>query len=157
MLGFFYLFATAKPVSIRNLTALFVIAYLLARVAFGNSHNGQGPRTAMEVALVLTAVCWTVPVFRLIFSMIRSGQITLHELESTSAAIKCTYVVALVLPASPIAYHLFEPTRAFTMSTLFPFMLIALLVGVVVLPMKSRWTRQGVRRVAQPSAIMRGR
>jgi cation transport ATPase len=100
MLGFAYVFLTAKPISMRRLSALFVVALILSLLVFGALHMKHSERDALFVAASLTMLVWSNPLLRALRDSLRYRRLSLDALRPVSTFVRCTYGFALV--AAPL-------------------------------------------------------
>ena len=110
-LALIYIFATAKPVSIRRLAALFVSILLMATPALEVFRVRDIKNDALVIAASLTLLAWITPLLSIVRDTIRYRSLCLERLRSVSFFVLWTY--GLALAAAPIAAmpEALNPTR----------------------------------------------
>lgn len=110
-LALIYIFATAKPVSIRRLAALFVSILLMATPALEVFRVRDIKNDALVIAASLTLLAWITPLLSIVRDTIRYRSLCLEGLRSVSFFVLWTY--GLALSAAPIAAmsEALNPTR----------------------------------------------
>jgi hypothetical protein len=130
MLGLIYIFAVAKPVSMRRLSALFVLGLLLATPILGILNVNNAPRYALWTATALTLIVWSMPLLRIAYSTVRNRALTLDALVPVSTAVQLTYWFVLVLLPVVAIGKLLCPTQVFQMAVLPRLLAIACLAAL---------------------------
>jgi hypothetical protein len=133
MLGLIYIFSTAKPISLRRLSLLFVSALVLARFVLGVLQIGQASRIATIVSVTLIIGVWIAPLFRLIRDTIRSSRLELCALDSTSGNVQCTYALAPIILTLLVVDGLLNPVHIVTISAVLRSTAIAMPLGIGLL------------------------
>lgn len=95
-LALIYIFAAAKPFSIRRLVALFTVALILATPALEILGVRSAQSNALIIATSLTLLVWSIPLFRLSRDSICSRSLTLDALRRVSEAVQLTYAFGFV-------------------------------------------------------------
>lgn len=96
MLAVIYLFATAKPISIRRLSALFIVTLMLAEPLLMALRVRNVLGDAFEMATLVTLLVWCVPLAHVIrCSLFRRALLT-EPLRNISGSVQWTYAVTLV-------------------------------------------------------------
>jgi hypothetical protein len=130
VLGYIYIFAVAKPVSMRRLSALFVLGLLLATPILGILNVSNALRYALWTATALTFVVWSMPLLRIAYSTFRNRALTLDALLPVSAVVQLTYWFVLAfLPVVAIG-KLLCPTQALQIAALPRLVAIACLAAL---------------------------
>jgi hypothetical protein len=120
MLGFIYVVLTAKPISIRRLCLLYVVAWALARFLLSILRIEPAANLSVELATTIALLVWVSPPVRLLFCILRGRRVTLEVFETVSACVQFTYGFAfLVLPATAAKIWLAAPI-ALTQASLIP-------------------------------------
>lgn len=100
MLALIYIFATAKPFSVRRLTALFVSTLLMATPFLEIFHVRNVRSDALMIGVLLTIFVWSIPLLRVLRDTVRYQSLSLGALRSVSLFVLWTYGFALA--AAPI-------------------------------------------------------
>jgi hypothetical protein len=100
-LALIYLFATAKPISIRRLSALFILTLILTITLLSTLRVQNVRADALFAAGSLTLLVWIVPPLQVLFDTMRSGSLRLDALECVSSTIQWSY--AFMVAVSPFA------------------------------------------------------
>lgn len=95
-LALIYIFAAAKPFSIRRLVALFVVALILDTQALEILRLRNAQSNALVVAASLTLLVWSIPLFRLLRDSICRRSLTLDALRPVSEFVQLTYAFGFV-------------------------------------------------------------
>lgn len=104
MYWFAYLINSAKPISIRRLTILFVLVYVGAAVVLPRPlMHGKHPISAFVIAEVITGLAWASPLIQAAFHSLTSRRIKLDALVRASGPVQFTYGFALLACATGIA------------------------------------------------------
>lgn len=133
MLGLIYIFAVAKPISIRRLSLLFGATLVAANCVYGVTHVANPPRIALETASALTILAWLAPLARAVGNSMTARQLVLDALDSASRLVQITYgsaVGTLLLMAFETIVH---PRHPHTLGVLMPTWLVSGLTGLVLL------------------------
>ena len=110
MLGFIYVVLTARPISIRRLCLLYVVAWASARFLLSILRIEPAASLAVELATAITLLVWVSPLVWLLFCVVQGKRVTLEVFESVSACVQFTYGFALlVLSAAAVKIWLSVP------------------------------------------------
>jgi hypothetical protein len=101
MFGLIYLFATAKPISVRRLSAFFVLALISANLGLRVLQITDASRNSLLIATSLVLLVWSIPLLRTLHQTVCNRSLVLDELHPVSAFVRLTY--GLALAALPIA------------------------------------------------------
>jgi hypothetical protein len=101
MLGLIYLFATAKPISVRRLSALFVLALISANLGLRVLQITDASKNSLLIATSLVLLVWSIPLLRTLHQTVCNRSLVLDALHPVSAFVRLTY--GLALAALPIA------------------------------------------------------
>jgi len=121
-LALIYIFATAKPISIRRLAALFISTLILAVPTLAIFQIRNVREGALIVAASVTLLVWSIPMLRALRDILRRW--TCPQVHTVSARIQWTYAFAiaagLILGASAMLHgtrvlHLGEFARLVAM------------------------------------------
>ncbi len=94
MLGLIYIFATAKPISMRRLSVLFVLVLISATLALRVLHVST-PRGALLTATSLTLFAWSIPLLHVMHATVSRRALSLDALRQVSAFVCWTYGCAI--------------------------------------------------------------
>lgn len=100
-LALIYVFATAKPISMRTLSALFMLALMLATTLLSILRVQNVRADALFIAASLTLLVWSIPPLQVLRGTMRCGSLRLDALQYASTTVQWSY--ALVVAATPFA------------------------------------------------------
>lgn len=107
-LALIYIFATAKPVSVRRLSTIFVGTLLLATLVQKVCHFRNAQSESLLVAASLTLLIWSIPPWQVLRDSLHQGSLTLGALRNASGCIQWTYgfvlAAILLLPFSMLSH-----------------------------------------------------
>ena len=95
MVGLIYIFATAKPISLRRLLALFAAVLVWTKFVLVLAHTTHVPHLALRTAISITALVWSAPVARAVYDTTRLHKLQLRALQPVSDTIRWSYGFAL--------------------------------------------------------------
>lgn len=132
VLGLIYIFATAKPFSVRRLTALFVSALLMAMPFLEIFHVRNVRNDALTIGALLTIFVWSIPLLRVLRDTVRYQSLSLGALRPVSPFVLWTYGFALA--AAPIIAmpEALNPTRGLRLGGLLLLVAIASFVALLL-------------------------
>jgi hypothetical protein len=131
-LALIYIFATAKPFSIRRLTALFVSALLIATPFLEIVHVRNVRNDALTIAALLTLLVWITPLLRALRDTVRYRSLSLDALRPVSAFVLWTYGFALTAAPITAASEALNPTRRLHLGVLLQVLAIASFVALLL-------------------------
>lgn len=131
MLGFIYIFATAKPISIRRLSMLFVLALISATLALRVLHVST-PRGPLLTATLVTLFVWSTPLLHIIHATIRRRALALDALGQVSGFVCWTYGFAIAAVPILAVSAILNPTHGVHLA------LPRLLVTAAIVPLAWR-------------------
>lgn len=99
MLGLIYIFATAKPISMRRLSVLFVLVLISATLALRVLHVSM-PHGALLTATSLTLFAWIIPLLHVMHATVSRRALSMDALRQVSGFVRWTYGFAIA--AMPI-------------------------------------------------------
>lgn len=108
LLALIYIFATAKPISVRRLSALFALSLMLGVPGLAILRVQDVRGDALLIATSLTLLVWSIPLLQAVCDTVRRGSLSLKALRSASTFVRWTY--GFVIAASPIALILLIPS-----------------------------------------------
>jgi hypothetical protein len=130
MLGFIYVVLTAKPISIRRICLLYVVAWALARFLLNILRIEPAANLAVELATTIALLVWVSPLVRLLIRILQGRRVTLEAFETVSACVQFTYGFALLgLPVTAIKIWLSVPI-ALTQASLIPAIVMVCVGGL---------------------------
>jgi hypothetical protein len=95
-----YIFLTAKPISLRRLSLLFVLAWAVVTVTLDTSRLRHGPTETLITATTLTLLVWCFPLIRTVTDSFQARALSLDALSPVSATIQWSY--GIVLAGTPL-------------------------------------------------------
>jgi len=129
MFGFIYVMLTAKPISIRRLCVLYIVAWASARFLLSILRIEHAASLAVELATTIALLVWVCPLVRVLYDAIFCKRIALEAFESVSACVRFTYgFVLVVLPLATVVIC-FAP-HALIQATLIRVVAVACVGGV---------------------------
>ena len=161
MLGLIYLFATARPISVRRLSALFVLVLVSANLGLRVLQIRDASRNSLLIATSLVLVVWAIPLLRALHQTACTRSPVLDALHPVSALVRLTY--GLTLAALPVAAitALCPPLRSVHLATLLRLLVTAGIAAFFAqagltlrTPRMSSAPRRGRRRAL--STVIRG-
>jgi hypothetical protein len=99
VLGFIYISATAKPISMRRLSMLFVFVLISATLVL-RVLQVRTPGGALLTATLVTLFAWSTPLFHIMHATVSRRGLSLDTLRQVSGFVCWTY--AFVIAAVPI-------------------------------------------------------
>jgi len=103
-LALIYIFATAKPISIRRLSALFTLTLILSTLVKELFSIRDGQSYALVAAASLTVIVWITPLLQVLRDSICYRRLSLRPLRPVSTVVQLTYGFALAaVPTIAIA------------------------------------------------------
>lgn len=110
MLGLIYIFATAKPISMRRLSLLFVLVLILATLVL-RVLDVSTPHGALLTATFVTLFVWSAPLLKIFYATASRRALSLDALRQVSGFVCWTYGFAIVAAASVAILAILNPTR----------------------------------------------
>lgn len=96
LLALIYVMATAKPISIRRLSALFVVVLVSANCALRMLQLGNVSRDAFWIATAISLFAWSVPLVETLRLTVCNQKLSLEALHSASDFVWWTYMCAFI-------------------------------------------------------------
>jgi hypothetical protein len=112
MLGLIYIFATAKPISMRRLSVLFVLVLISATLALRVLHVGM-PHGALLTATSLTLFAWIIPLLHVMHATVSRRALSLDALRQVSGFVCWTYGCAIAAIPIVAVSAILDPTQGF--------------------------------------------
>jgi hypothetical protein len=131
--GLVYIFLVAKPISIRRLCLLFVLALTLAMTLLSVLHAGHALKYGLAFATSVVLLAWAFPLSRAVYDSIRYRRLAIDALHPASDVVRWTYGVALVVVPIMAIGWLLEVTHVLVLGMLPRLMTLAALGGLALL------------------------
>jgi hypothetical protein len=131
-LAIIYIFATAKPFSIRRLTALFVSVLLMATPFLEIVHVRNVRNDALTIAALLTLLVWITPLVGALRDTVRNRSLSLDALRPVSVFVLWTYGFALTAAPITAVSEALNPTRGLHLGVLLGVLAIASFVALLL-------------------------
>jgi hypothetical protein len=111
VLGLIYIFATAKPISMRRLSMLFVLVLISATLAL-RLLRVRTPGGALLTAALVTLFVWSTPLLNIMHATVSRRALSLDALRQVSGFVCWTY--GFVVAAVPLvtALTILTPTQS---------------------------------------------
>jgi hypothetical protein len=90
VLGLIYIFATAKPISMRRLSLLFVLVLISATLVLRVLHVST-PRAPLLTATLVTLFVWSTPLLHIMHATVSRRALSLDALRQVSGFVCWTY------------------------------------------------------------------
>jgi hypothetical protein len=110
VLGLIYIFATAKPISVRRLSVLFVLVLISASLMLRVVHV-RTPGGELLVATLVTLFVWSVPLLKIIHATASRRALSLDTLRQVSGFVCWTYGFAVAAVPIVAVPAILNPTR----------------------------------------------
>lgn len=110
MLGLIYIFATAKPISLRRLSMLFVLVLISASLALRVLYV-SAPGGPLLVASSVTLLVWSTPLLHAMNAAINRRALSLDALRPVSGFVCWTYGFAIAAVPIVTVSAILSPTR----------------------------------------------
>ena len=150
MLGLIYIFATAKPISMRRLSQLFVLALILATLVLRVLHVNT-PRGALLTATLLTLFAWSTPLLHIMYATVSRRALSLDALRQVSGFVCWTYGFAIAAVPIVTVSAILSRTRGLHLAL--PRLLV--IAAIVALASTVFITRLRVATIARPRCSQR--
>jgi hypothetical protein len=111
MLGLIYIFATAKPISMRRLSVLFVLVLISATLALRVLHVSM-PHGALLTATSLTLFAWIIPLLHVMHATVSRRALSLDALRQVSGFVCWTYGFAIAAMPIVAVSAILNPTQS---------------------------------------------
>ena len=117
MLGLIYIFATAKPISIRRLSMLFVLVLISATLAL-RVLQVRTPSAALLTATLVTLFVWSTPLLHIMHATVSRRALSLDALRQVSGFVCWTYGFAIAAVPIVTVSVILNPTRSLHLAVL---------------------------------------
>ncbi len=111
MLGLIYIFATAKPISMRRLSQLFVLILISATLVLRVLHVNT-PRGALLAATLVTLFVWSAPLLKIVHATASRRALSLGALRQVSGFVCWTYGFAITAIPIVAVSAIVNPTQS---------------------------------------------
>ena len=132
MLAVVYLTLTAKPLSLRRLLILFIVALTAANIVLAAFQVKHGPHAALVTATAITLLVWSMPLARFAYYAMRFRVFVLDVLLPVSGFVRWTYGLALVAMPTLGIVVLLAPSHRIDLAVLPRVMAAAGLAGLML-------------------------
>jgi hypothetical protein len=149
MLAVVYLTLTAKPLSLRRLLILFIVALTVANIVLAACQVKHRPHAALIAATAVTLLVWSIPLARFAYYAMRFRVLVLDVLLPVSGLVRWTYGLALMAVPTLGIVVLLAPNHRLDLAVLPRVMAVAGLAGFML---QSGFDCWNVRR--RPSGIV---
>jgi hypothetical protein len=158
VLGLIYIFATAKPISIRRLSLLFVLALISVTLVLRVLHVST-PHGALLSATLATLLVWSAPLLKIMYTTASCRRLSLDALQQVSGFVCWTYGFAIAAVPIVTVSAILSPTRSLHLAVLPRSLAISAISALfLMLPAQVWQKRQPVHRgVAGRTAPNRNR
>jgi hypothetical protein len=110
VLGLIYIFATAKPISMRRLSMLFVLVLISATLALRVLHVST-PRGPLLTATLVTLFVWSTPLLHITHATVSRRALSLDALRQVSGFVCWTYGFAIAAIPIVAVSAILNPTQ----------------------------------------------
>jgi hypothetical protein len=110
VLGLIYIFATAKPISMRRLSLLFVLVLISATLVLCVLHV-RTPGGALLTATLITLFVWSAPLLHIMYATVSHRALSLDALRQVSGFVCWTYGFVIAAVAIVTVSAILNPTR----------------------------------------------
>lgn len=117
MLGLIYIFATAKPISMRRLSLLFALVLISATLVL-RVLQVRTPGGALLAATSLTLLAWSAPLLHIIHVALSRRALSLDALRQVSGFVCWTYGFAIAAVPIVTVSAILDPTRSLHLAAL---------------------------------------
>jgi hypothetical protein len=158
VLGLIYIFATAKPISMRRLSLLFVLLLISATLVL-RVLQVRTPGGAMLTATLVTLLVWSAPLLKIMYTTASRRSLSLDALQQVSGFVCWTYGFAIAAVPIVTVSAILSPTRSLHLAALPRTLAIAAISALFLMLTAQVWQkRQPVHRgVAGRTALNRNR
>jgi len=111
VLGLIYIFATAKPISMRRLSVLFVLVLISASLVLRVLHV-RTPRGALLTATLVTLFVWSTPLLNIMHATVSRRALSLNALRQVSGFVCWTYGFAIAGMPIVAVSAILNPTQS---------------------------------------------
>lgn len=111
MLGLIYIFATAKPISMRRLSMLFVLVLISATLVL-RVLQIRTPGGALLTATLVTLFVWSTPLLHIMHATVSRRALSLDALRLVSAFVCWTYGFAIAAMPIVAVAAILSPTHS---------------------------------------------
>jgi hypothetical protein len=141
VLGLIYIFITAKPISVRRLCLLFVLALISASGILSIFHLKGALSHPLVIATSLVLLAWGFPLVQMVRDTIRLRTLSIDALAPVSDVVRWTYGFALVAVPTCAAACLLNLGHRLVLGALPQLMTMAGLAGLALQVRFDLWQR----------------
>lgn len=143
MLGFLFVFLTARAISARRLSLFFIFVFGLSTGMLETLRARHAQSDALIIATALTFLMWSFPLVRMLRDRIRARTMSLGGLLQVSAFVQWTYGIALAaMPMLAVGVFL-SAFHHLTVGSLTRCLAVTALLGLIVSAVFSGLGRSG--------------
>jgi hypothetical protein len=117
VLGFIYIFATAKPISMRRLSMLFVLVLISATLVL-RVLQVRTPGGALLAAALVTLFVWSTPLLHILHATVSRRALSLDALRQVSGFVCWTYGFAIAAMPMVAVSAILNPMRSLHLAVL---------------------------------------
>ena len=117
MLGLIYIFATAKPISMRRLSLLFVLVLISATLVL-RVLQVRTPGGALLTATLVTLFVWSTPLLHIMHATVSRRALSLDALRQVSGFVCWTYGFAIAAMPIVAVSAILNPTQSLHLAVL---------------------------------------
>ena len=161
MLGLIYIFATAKPISMRRLSLLFVLVLISATLVLRVLHV-RTPGGALLTATSVTLFVWSTPLLHIMHATVSRRALSLDALRQVSGFVCWTYGFAIAAVPIVAVSAILNPTQSLHLAVLPRSLAIAGISAVFLMLTAQVWRKRqpvhrGLARRTAPNRSVRTR
>ena len=146
MLGLIYIFATAKPISMRRLSLLFIFVLITATLVLRVLHVST-PRGALLTATFVTLFAWSTPLLHIMHATVSRRALSLDALRHVSGFVCWTYGCAIAAMPIVAVSAILNPTQSLHLAVQPRSLVLAGISGLFLMLATQVWRkRQPVHR-----------
>jgi hypothetical protein len=144
VLSLIYVVVTAKPISLRRLSLLFFVAFIVSSAVLGVSPVAHHSSRAMIAASSITLLAWLLPLIQVFCETIGRRRLSLRALAPVSGVVRCTCALGVAALTFVTIGRLLGVTQHLMLGSLLRLALVGIPIGVA-LRIASKGTAVGAR------------
>jgi hypothetical protein len=141
VLGLIYIFATAKPISMRRLSMLFVLVLTSATLVLPVLHV-RTPGGALLTATSLTLFAWSAPLLHIMHATVSRRALSLDALRQVSGCVCWTYGCAIAAVPIVTVSAILSPTQGLHLAVQPRLLAIAGISGLFLMLTTQVWRKR---------------
>lgn len=146
MLGLIYIFSTAKPISMRRLSLLFVLV-LISAILVLRVLQVRTPSGALLTATLVTLLVWSTPLLHILHATVSRRPLSLDALRQVSGFVCWTYGFAIAAMPIVAVSAILNPTQSLHLAVQPRSLAIAGISGLFLMLATQVWRKgQSVHR-----------